>query len=1064
MPDNDPKGPNTPNPNLTDAVNSFDQAAKGTATIEATLTKIEDLLRRSAERGDDLTKRFKNVNMELTTAVDLAGSTEEAVKEIANAAKSLRKGILDTKSSRDALATVTAIRKAQEILLKRTKDMPSAQAKVTRGMQEMNKWMEKLQHTTGEIADHDMRDLQRALHLVQKEGENVAKTFKSMSVSHLTRQIAGISGALKTAGIGKSHFAKVEKYSGMADVAFKLREAQRARFSGNKDMYRDNRDKALKAVQSKYGLDTADPKAMMLAGRTKQHKMGQDIASSMGISTKGWKQKDFIALARGNDTAATAGAAERYHGTGATGVASKLATGTEGGLIKMTEMMGEMAPALAAVEGAVMLLVEAFDAYVAQNKKMEEGLAKGGLFTGDMGGRGFTGARAGLTPDSAYTMLGLSFDRNLKIAQAISEGGMQIQDIVSAGQREEISGQKQVGPAGEGFMAGSSGMIQRAAVGAGRIAGLTDVEGVQRVIKLMGEYRETLEQGENFFVQVGKGAKGAGISVTKYIGIIDEVMQGFDRMNRSLDSTVAVMGELSKSGRLASEDMQQYFKFLTGGMGSQEQAGTSEQMFLLNRMSKSGRGTLAQNQGAMMSNLIDRAVGKGGTPAELDIPGISPDAIKKGFSGSGEQMNAFIRNTLQPAITNADVDDTRKKSWNNLVEQMRDQKQQTGLWQNFAKTGDAVGTGFGTQVQGMNMQSSVAMQQAAMEFILRQGSLKEFAAGPGEFAAKHKETAGLATMFKNNPLMIKSMLRTQELASGMRLTDVQSNDSAAMTLGKELTPMLKKKGVKIDFTSPSAFKKYFQEHGNELLDDIANLNTTTSYWGKASVKQGYEATEAERDDTRKKAKEVGAQTQSTADIFANAFSKWFINLIEGIEAIIDLMPGGDKRKRERDQERADANKFLKPSGEAFSDTQKAITELGEKAAVESDAAEFYSKKGDKLKEKQAKVAESIFLASQAHMNAKVASGMFFSPDDAQQFWTERQGGMNNVSTAMRQRLKMEQAADAATTGPHHVDNSQTTIYKVDSASDSPTEKPGASNSNEKVNKRKAKTTHPVTQQ
>src|SRR5271167_4373383 len=176
----DPKGPQTPNPNLTNAVNDLQQGERVLANMEMHLRKI-------AERGDEVSKRFKNVNLELASAVELAEETEEAVKEIANAAKSLRKGILDTKQAKDALATVKAIRDAQEILYKRVKDMPAAQARVAHGMREMNRWMTTLQNTTGELADDQMMALQKALHGINKDSESIAKNFKSMSVNHLTR-------------------------------------------------------------------------------------------------------------------------------------------------------------------------------------------------------------------------------------------------------------------------------------------------------------------------------------------------------------------------------------------------------------------------------------------------------------------------------------------------------------------------------------------------------------------------------------------------------------------------------------------------------------------------------------------------------------------------------------------------------------------------------------------------------------------------------------------------------------------------------------------------------------
>jgi len=246
----------------------------------------------------------------------------------------------------------------------------------------------------------------------------------------------------------------------------------------------------------------------------------------------------------------------------------------------------------------------------------------------------------------------------------------------------------------------------------------------------------------------------------------------------------------------------------------------------------------------------------------------------------------------------------------------------------------------------------------------------------------------------------------------MRLTDVQTNEGAAMDLGKELTPMLKKKGVKIDFQSPSAFKKYFQEHGNELLDDISNLNSTTSYWGKASVKNADQASEDERQAALAQAKTVGAQTQSSADIFAAAFSKWFINIIEGIEAIIDLLPGS--KKADRDRLKADAQTYLKPGGALYNKTEDMIGDLGDRIGVEQEAIDRAHKKGDKQGEMQHKTAMKVWESQLQVANAAVSSGSFMSQDMEDQFAVAMRGFSNGLTARkMRQNMGLDTTPGAA---------------------------------------------------
>jgi len=571
---------------------------------------------------------------------------------------------------------------------------------------------------------------------------------------------------------------------------------------------------------------------------------------------------------------------------------------------------------------------------------------------------------------------------------------------------------------------------------------------------LMEDYRETLQQGENFFIQVGKGAKAAGLSTTKYISIIDEIMGRFDRMNRSLDATVSVMGELSKSGRLASEDLQQYFKFLTGGIGGQENAGTSEQIFLLNRMSSTGKADLAKQQQQLMNNLVDRAVGTGGKVGELAIPGISPEQIRKGFGGSAQEMDDFVTNIVQPAINTAQVDDTTKKSWNNLVEQMRTQKQQAETFDKFSKGKiDAVGLGLGSKVGGVNMNMSMALQRGAMDFILKSGKLSEFKADPFAFAAKHKEVSFLAELFKNDPKALQNLPRVMEIAGQARLDAARGGAKDEELMGLAAKD-IRKKGLKINLQDPSVYKKYLMEHGNDLLNEIDALHSTMGFWGQASVKATNEATESERQGTLSEAKKVGAQTQSMADMIAHAFSKWFNNIISGLEYIVDAMPGGDKAGNQRRKDEAAA--YLSPMGKNAKDTTYALETLQEKIDEQTDMADKANIAGNTKMEKLHRDSAKVLQDEFDRVTASQSAGRFFGSDDEQQFIDFIRQNTGQAGMATRKRLAEAQMGGAAAgAGGGNVDNSQTTII-VSDASNAPTDKQSANKSKERVTKKKPK--------
>ena len=237
----------------------------------------------------------------------------------------------------------------------------------------------------------------------------------------------------------------------------------------------------------------------------------------------------------------------------------------QGGLESAMESLGglfqKFAPEIELAVGIIGKLVEVFDLYVKQNKDMESAMARGGLFTSGAKDA-FGTARAAMMPKelTGLNQLGITWERNIAMAGAMTSAGMNIRGtLTGANYANQMAGNR-----GE-FTGGAMGLMQRAVFGGGRVAGMTDAEGVAQVAKLVEQYGLTLDNTEKFFAQLNKDTRAAGMTTTKYIQIIDDVSSHFDRMNKALGQTMGFMRELGRYGAIASKGLHDVMDFLVSG-------------------------------------------------------------------------------------------------------------------------------------------------------------------------------------------------------------------------------------------------------------------------------------------------------------------------------------------------------------------------------------------------------------------------------------------------------------------------------------------------------------------
>src|SRR5208337_864727 len=238
-----------------------------------------------------------------------------------------------------------AIIQAQEKIRKNLREGTQGWSDSVKIVKELENQLEEIKDTVGDLSGPQMEKLNKGLMQADKIGERMSKTFKTVTLGHLTRQVHGIGRALHAVGIGKDYAARVEKYQKYGEIPYKMQEAQRARISENKQAWREKREEALKAVQAEYGDNMANPRAQAALAK----KMGIGFFRRARMSPA-----DLAGLAGTGDKTAAVTAMEA-HGTGVGGVMSKAATGLEKSMSFLGENIADMALGLAALEGALLL-------------------------------------------------------------------------------------------------------------------------------------------------------------------------------------------------------------------------------------------------------------------------------------------------------------------------------------------------------------------------------------------------------------------------------------------------------------------------------------------------------------------------------------------------------------------------------------------------------------------------------------------------------------------------------------------------------------------------------------
>lgn len=924
----DPLNPNPTNPGGTpldpgtaDQVNRSMDRLRSADALAATYKKQAD---EAARTSNELDRQFKAVQKEVDAYKELtklmkqkAGSVKTEWRDAIKARQELERIVeLHEEALKNSRAGTKEFRTMTDHL--------GRAKKLLDGMPKSGQLLEEHLHDANEM----MREFSMNIKDVAKALAGLGRTGASL------RGLAGIMESLGGPNIATGIDRRLEKFEQVRDaVAASKQLRQRATTTHMKS----KRAKAIDEMRAQHGAgglsvdpDTGNVMSMFDEGGAMTSGGRHSLASKMGFKMGTDKYKKFISGEAAGGEAA--GGAEGAGWAGAMaeggGAMEGLSTVIEGA----TDALMDFAPEIAILIEVIKVLTEIFGAYTKQNQEMEKGLGKGGLFTqpGMGPGEAFGVARGALLPGGGHGLgmmagagLGINWERNLAMAGQLSQSGMSVFPGMTGA---DVANQKP-GSMGE-FMRGGVGEMQRIVMGAGRVGGLTDQEGIGEVIKLLGEYRETIASSEEFMARLNKDTAAAGISTTKYLKIIDEVSGAFDKMGKSLEQVTGVMRELSRYGAISSDSLKDMMEFLEAGQQKTNTGNMATAAFTQAIMDPKTLKSLRETEQQTLQNYVEafNAEGKDQGFTALDISAAINKGDYSGAQGMANKMRGQINNLTDPTV---------KQNMTDSLAKVQEQINRVAgvMSPDFLKRASSQGMYKEDPAQTIaalftNLKYSASQSGTTMKSLMEGGG----SASQQVLVQQLSEMLGVKAGGYANAFQ---MMR-QEASN--RVLDVQQagNDKDRKALGKQIFSEFykgakNKKGLETFLNSQGMGKylrdtydatvdamladkdstKDFTDMANANLDAIADSSTTQDKILKANASGNKIGADALADQIST-ARGIALRTQSVGDILANTFKPLLIKTLSVLEGIATVVSkwfsdsgGDDDVAAKTEQQKAD---------------------------------------------------------------------------------------------------------------------------------------------------------------
>lgn len=533
------------------------------------------------------------------------------------------------------------------------------------------------------------------------------------------------------------------------------------------------------------------------------------------------------------------------------------------------------------------LLRRGFDKQIEINQGIEKNLGTAGVLgTGGYGnGRSvfenLSNVQGNLMPSFGggfYSNLGITYKRNMEIATAMQQAG------VGLGELQRPSSVFKTSPYGPG----GYGAIQQTAYTTARMAGFDTAAGTAMAIKLVQTYTQSLDSTHDFFITLNKDAKAAGMTTTKYVGIIDDVTSGLDRMNKSFATAVTTLHVLGQSGTQTAEDMKDLMSAMTGG-GNRTPLAMSA--YLSNRMmanttpaertAQLGQLTAETTDAAteMARMLTEAKTEKGRTAAAaVGLGGMQKqeivDWLKQATPQQLSVMNANLQG-FQPAaggIASTQMQGALNRLTTAQMQEAALRDRQQGRINDLQL---ATSQQFGMNLANRQIQQSTKVMNAGIA-----------AGGPNWMQSF------LDNSLMRNPLFLQMLeqegvkpedvMRIRSaygIGAGLAAKQIIAGGPAADRYAQRLSERGLFTGTGADLT---AMGRKDQSSLESLLLKSGDINNAIWQQDKNVVKP------AERIAAEQQAEQLTVATRPTADLFADAFEHLFMLIVRPINTMLDL--------------------------------------------------------------------------------------------------------------------------------------------------------------------------------
>jgi len=890
-------GPNNP---LEDAFKGFAQGTVELKDIANLLAKITDLMAQQDAYSQKIKKGSKDWGSELRQNMEFADDIDKSTRKMMQYQAQIKKDGMkpsDLKKITNALKEMQKVNKDQTERGIFSKKMSQVMKKQASDIETALKRLGKVSEETFS-ADH-IREMQELMGKMAEDSKDLARNMKSVRWGSATHEMHGANRAIEhlfqRKGKTVQQIQKIKKY---AAVGTEIRAAHADRRAGRISLFKERQDRIRDRTHDEAGKPIfssgSDSKAQF-------YKTSRATARDEGLGSIASRvyanaaTKEATGEKQGFASRFAMHTLERGGGHMGHGVTAMAAGFLESGAGQLAEMAGPLAPAIVAVTAIAGVLKAAVDKNRVMNSDVDEKLG-GSIYGAGDPMTSIQQVRQNLN-GPLFSSLGIGYEKNLAIASSLQQAGFSNQTLAGGPQSQDS----------RGMLGGSFGSLQRNVYAYGRTAGLDSSQTMDETIKLVTQYKQTLESTEDFFISINKATRTAGITTMKYLQLIDETNSHYDRSNKMLETTVDLMRMLSITGRHTAEDIKDAIDAATSG-GSKR---SLEVKSYLNTQMLSSPEALARFQGERDRSVRDSAgeVSKALNPDGGDMRYTS-EAIQKGLEGPNGGLN-FI-NELRDAVSektdhNGHPDYLARSTNNAAIDKLSKDYQRQQLLKSATAGGrmDAVGLATGSNALGEDIGSQRMDTMTSIETAMR-NSGHSFADiyKPGGLQNLQKDLAFQKQLEltgtdpkKTNDLLTTmpydvAKARVQVSQQGMpsNLTKGTPEYTERKQLLEESYRVLKAQGA-IGLASSGDMIRDLQEYTKKsplaaasglARDPMALHDIAGSALGSALREA---LTADDRSKALSQAESLTAGTRSTADIFVDAFTSLFNRLQGPLDAI-----------------------------------------------------------------------------------------------------------------------------------------------------------------------------------